>query len=343
MTLAEIERCAGIGHKGIVFTQDPAYFGLPQLTDRHWDPMWRSAEEKGLPVNFHIASGDLDPFNVGHPDNGMHANYAAMGVSFFMANAKTIAQLITGGICHRFPDLELRVGGERHRLDPVRPRGARLAVAELRRAGKEHPEYDLLPSEYFRRQIYGCFWFERDTALTAIEQLGADNVLYETDFPHPTSMSPGPASIAERPDDFVRAVFADLPLDDDAQDPPRQRRPHLPPRLTRTDEIHREHRGRDRTRRTSAPRSLAVRPRRRCRGAVAPRRIAVRHVWRGDVPRPGVVPALHRRGRVGPPARRPRHRVGVDGAALHAPRRRTSEPTDRSRRSVSATSTWPAR
>ncbi len=64
---------------------------------------------------------------------------------------------------------------------------------------KEHPEYDLLPSEYFRRQIYGCFWFERDTALAAIEQLGADNVLYETDFPHPTSMSPGPASIAERP------------------------------------------------------------------------------------------------------------------------------------------------
>ena len=34
----------------------------PKLTDRYWDPMWRSAEEKGLPVNFHIASGDLDPF-----------------------------------------------------------------------------------------------------------------------------------------------------------------------------------------------------------------------------------------------------------------------------------------
>ena len=28
-TLAEIERCAALGHKGIVFTQDPAYFGLP--------------------------------------------------------------------------------------------------------------------------------------------------------------------------------------------------------------------------------------------------------------------------------------------------------------------------
>ena len=47
LTLAEIERCAALGHKGIVFTQDPSYFGLPQLTDRHWDRMWRSAEEKG--------------------------------------------------------------------------------------------------------------------------------------------------------------------------------------------------------------------------------------------------------------------------------------------------------
>ena len=37
-TLAEIERCAANGHKGIVFTQDPSYFGLPQLTDRYWDP-----------------------------------------------------------------------------------------------------------------------------------------------------------------------------------------------------------------------------------------------------------------------------------------------------------------
>jgi uncharacterized protein len=208
-TLAEIERCAEIGHKGIVFTQDPSYFGLPELTDRYWDTMWRSAEEKGLPVNFHIASGDLDPFNVGHPDNGPHANYAAMGVSFFLANAKTIAQLVTGGICHRFPELnfvsvESGIGWIPFALAALDWQWQNCGVA------KEHPEYDLLPSEYFRRQIYGCFWFERDTALSAIDQLGANNIMYETDFPHPTSMSPGPASIAERPDDYVRAVFADL-------------------------------------------------------------------------------------------------------------------------------------
>lgn len=67
----------------------------------------------------------------------------------------------------------------------------------------EHPEYDLLPSEYFRRQIYGCFWFEGKSALAAIEILGPDNLLYSTDFPHPGNMSPGPASVAQRPRDYV--------------------------------------------------------------------------------------------------------------------------------------------
>ena len=96
----------------------------------------------------------------------------------------------------------------------------------------EHPEYELLPSEYFQRQIYGCFWFEDDTALAALDLLGPDNILYETDFPHPTSMSPGPASAPMRPDDYLEQTFADLPEDVAAQDPPRQRGPHLPPRLS---------------------------------------------------------------------------------------------------------------
>jgi predicted TIM-barrel fold metal-dependent hydrolase len=206
-TLAEIERCAAMGHRGIVFTQDPGYFGLPKLTDRYWDRMWASAQEKGLPVNFHIASGDLDLFSAGVPENGKHANYAMMGVSFFIGNARTIAQLIGGGICHRFPDLnfvsvESGIGWIPFALEALDWQWKNCGVP------LEHPEYDLLPSEYFRRQIYGCFWFERASARSTIEQLGADNILYETDFPHPTSMSPGPASAAVRPDDYLKTNFS---------------------------------------------------------------------------------------------------------------------------------------
>ncbi|MDT3446540.1 MULTISPECIES: amidohydrolase family protein [unclassified Pseudofrankia] len=209
-TIAEMERCRAMGHRGVIFSQDPGYFGLPVLTDRHWDPMWAAAEEMGLPINFHIASGDLSPMAGGHPDNGPHANYASHGVSFFMSNARTIAQLVCGGICHRFPDLnfvsvESGVGWIPYALDALDWQWKNCGVA------KEHPEYELLPSEYFRRQIYGCFWFEAENARYAIERLGPDNILYETDFPHPTSMSPGPASTAVAPNEFLDHSFGDLP------------------------------------------------------------------------------------------------------------------------------------
>ncbi|MBS9376317.1 amidohydrolase family protein [Rhodococcus sp. B50] len=208
-TLAEVERVAAAGHKGLVFTQNPAAFGLPMLTDPYWDRLWASAQEKKLPINFHIASGEVDLSGFGHESNGVAANYGMMGISFFMDNARTISQLIFGGICDRFPELkfvsvESGIGWMPFALEGMDWQWRNSGVH------KEHPNYELLPSEYFKRQIYGCFWFEQDSARSAIEQLGADNVLYETDYPHPTSMSPGPASDAVRPDDYLRRNFAHL-------------------------------------------------------------------------------------------------------------------------------------
>jgi hypothetical protein len=75
----------------------------------------------------------------------------------------------------------------------------------------EHPEYDLLPSEYFKRQLYGCFWFETDTVHQAIEVVGPDRILYDSDFPHPTSMAPGPATAATTPRNYIADTLGDLP------------------------------------------------------------------------------------------------------------------------------------
>ena len=133
-TLAEIERCAAMGHRGIVFTQDPSYFGLPELTDRHWDPMWASAQEKGLPVNFHIASGDLDPVQRRRtPTTGSTPTTRRWACRSSWATPGRSPQLDLRRHLPPLPRAQLRVGRERHRLDPVRPRGPRLAVEELRR------------------------------------------------------------------------------------------------------------------------------------------------------------------------------------------------------------------
>jgi predicted TIM-barrel fold metal-dependent hydrolase len=210
LTEAEISRAVDNGHRGVIMTGEPSFWGLPKIADPYWDRLWAVAQEAGLSINFHIGSGDMSIFDMAHPDSGPHANYAGFGVQFGMANVRVIANLITGGVCHRFPSLnfvsvESGVGWLPFALDHLDWQWKNCGVPI------EHPEYDLLPSEYFKRQMYGCFWFETDTVKSTIDQLGPDRLLYESDFPHPTSMAPGPASTAVQPRQYIAESLGDLP------------------------------------------------------------------------------------------------------------------------------------
>ena len=101
------------------------------------------------------------------------------------------------------PGAQLRVGRERRRLDPVRPRGARLAVEELRRRTSSTPSTTCCRASTSAARSTAASGSSATRPCRRIEQLGADNILYETDFPHPTSMSPGPASSGSAPDDYL--------------------------------------------------------------------------------------------------------------------------------------------
>jgi predicted TIM-barrel fold metal-dependent hydrolase len=36
--------------------------------------------------------------------------------------------------------------------------------------------------------VYACYWFEQTAPRRLIDKVGVDNILFETDFPHPTSL-----------------------------------------------------------------------------------------------------------------------------------------------------------
>jgi hypothetical protein len=76
-------------------------------------------------------------------------------------------------------------------------------------AHKDFPDR-LLPSEYMQRQIYGMYWFEREALRPVIDKL-ADNLMFETDFPHATSLSPGPASESPSPRVVMERSLGGLP------------------------------------------------------------------------------------------------------------------------------------
>jgi hypothetical protein len=83
---------------------------------------------------------------------------------------------------------------------------------ERTQVAREHPEYDLLPSEYFRRQIYSGICFEHGAVLdAALECLGDDHVLYQTLFPKSLSMVPGPGSNELSAKDFIARNLGHLP------------------------------------------------------------------------------------------------------------------------------------
>jgi predicted TIM-barrel fold metal-dependent hydrolase len=46
------------------------------------------------------------------------------------------------------------------------------------------------PHEYFKEHIFATFWFEDLGVKHFVEAIGPDNLLFETDFPHPTCLYP---------------------------------------------------------------------------------------------------------------------------------------------------------
>jgi predicted TIM-barrel fold metal-dependent hydrolase len=117
-----------------------------------------------------------------------------------------ITDLIMDGVCERFPSLDFVSVESGFGWIPFLVEGLDW---QWRNYDGPRVNGGLLPSEYFRRQIYGCFWFEEASARSAIEQF-PDNILYETDYPHPTCQHPGPRTPAQRPRDYATRVLGSL-------------------------------------------------------------------------------------------------------------------------------------
>ena len=191
----EVERGVALGHRGILFTGEPQRFGLPFLGESHWDPLWSVAQEAGLAVHFHIGSGDVG--SIFTPQriaaHGSAATYALSSVELFLKNGVQVADLLTSGVLPRFPDLqfvsvESGIGWVPFVLEAV-------DHSYLEARHHRTSEWEMLPSDYFRRQVYACHWFETVATTKLLDDLPIDKLLFETDFPHPTCLYD---NIAER-------------------------------------------------------------------------------------------------------------------------------------------------
>jgi len=201
--VAEVERCHALGHKGIILAANYEKIGSPNIRDASWHPLLDAAQSLDLSINLHIGFSQLTLQEISsmwsersrrgsqrHPPD--LADFVRTSAPSFLGNAQAISDIILGGLCERYPRLKFVSVESGFGYIPFLVEAMDWQWHHSG-AGRDHPNR-LLPSEYFRRQIYATFWYERPAAeLLADYQ---DNVMFETDFPHPTSLSPGPHSPA---------------------------------------------------------------------------------------------------------------------------------------------------
>jgi predicted TIM-barrel fold metal-dependent hydrolase len=183
----EAGRCAAMGLRGINMNSDPQSHGLPHLGLPHWNELWELCSEKKLPVNFHIGASDesttwygagLWP---GHP-SGVQLAYGSL--MLFVGNLRVMANIILSRFLENFPDLKIvsvesGAGWIPFFLEAIQYQANEAAL-----------EFVVSPQEIFKRQIYACSWFERQNIVETARQIGFENLLFETDFPHPTCLYP---------------------------------------------------------------------------------------------------------------------------------------------------------
>jgi uncharacterized protein len=188
-TVQEVRRCATLGHKGILFTGEPQSLGQPLLGDPHWNPLWETAVELDLPVSFHVGSGDAD-FALQRDKVATYGRMTAftdLSVHMLLRNGMQLSDLLLSGVLARYPQIkfvsvESGVGWIPFVLETLDYQfiGNRVRA--------ERTDLEMLPSEYFARNVYACYWFEQTAPRRLLDKVGVDNIMFETDFPHPTSL-----------------------------------------------------------------------------------------------------------------------------------------------------------
>jgi uncharacterized protein len=198
----EAQRCAAMGYRGVNMTSDPQDSGSPDLGSTAWDPFWDVCEDLRLPVHFHIGASQTSLSYFGTtfwPSQDDYVKPAIGGASLFQNNSRLLINSAYSGMFDRHPNLKMvsvesGIGWIPFMLEAM--------DYELEENAPEHAKkLQKLPSEYFRDHWYATVWFEngRGNLQQLIDNVGEDNVMFETDFPHPTCLYPSPlAAVGEK-------------------------------------------------------------------------------------------------------------------------------------------------
>lgn len=195
-------RAAGLGLVGVLVR--PNHLGDAYLGDEAFDPLFAAVADTGMVLSVHEGLGLRAPTIGGDRFASFVGRHLC---SHPLEQMTAMAALVLGGSLERHPDmrvafLESGTGWLPYWL-------SRLDEHVEWMADTECAALSLEPSEYFARQCAISCDPEDQLATWTIGQVGADHVLWASDFPHPDARFPDAA------DSFLAAVTKDgLSTDD---------------------------------------------------------------------------------------------------------------------------------
>jgi predicted TIM-barrel fold metal-dependent hydrolase len=179
---AELERALDGGARTVVMrpAAPTTRFGPRSPADRANDPFWARVAEAGITVVVH--AGDSGYTAHGYAGDGFSTDFGQMSTPIRMLQLERpiedfLAALVCENLFHRFPNLRIAsvengsgfLPGLFHRLDVT-----------ARKIAGWWPED---PVETFRRHVWiNPFW--EDQVDDVIDLMGADRVLFGSDWPH---------------------------------------------------------------------------------------------------------------------------------------------------------------
>ncbi len=207
--ITEIERVAKRGAlRGLDIANSP---DLKPLWDPYWNPLWEVVNASGLPLHFHTVGGYVpdhirkivmvgsDPTRAKQPDAPAvelptaRAAFATSITQFQVNMANILASVIFSGALERNRGLRLVLGEAGIGWIPY--------VLWRMDAEWEDQFKDLSlkmpPSEYWKRQCWATYQTD-PIGVKLLDDLGADRVMWGSDFPHPDGVWPDSREYVQR-------------------------------------------------------------------------------------------------------------------------------------------------
>ena len=219
LTIKEMTRLIEQGIRGFTLSDKPELLGLDELPEAYFDPMWDLFNESGAVANFHIGSGarkeELEAIRAANSLSiaehravmdsqprstvaerswrsfGAQRRMAVVSTQMYMSNVRIIVNLCMSNLFDRYPKLKVVSAESGIGWVPFILEAMEYQFDEMITTAEELSATKRRPIEYFRDHMYVMFWFEQVAAIKLIEDVGVNNVLVETDMPHPTCLYPG--------------------------------------------------------------------------------------------------------------------------------------------------------